>query len=84
MNKEDMLGLRVAANPQQVIPKPKGLGGRRGTIIGFDESAHGWPIVEFDLEGRERKKKRRSLPINFFVELTERNEKAIAAWEASQ
>ena len=84
MIKEDMLGLRVAANPQQVIPKPKGLGGRRGTIIGFDENAHGWPIIEFDLEGRERKKKRRSLPTHFFVPLTEKNESALAEWEKTR
>lgn len=82
MNRGDLIGLRVALNPQQFgAGVSNGLPGRRGTIIGFDDDSHGWPVCELDLVGRERKQKRVTMPLHTFIELTEHNERVLREWE---
>lgn len=85
MEKSDLIGTRVALNPQHFgAGVTNGLPGRRGTVIGFDENAHGWPIIELDIKGRERKPKRVAMPIHILVELNEKNTKALDKWESMQ
>ena len=58
-------GMRVVGDPRH-LPTQKGyFGCRRGVVV----SLTGIGVeVEFDLIGRERKKKRKNLPIDWFVQ----------------
>lgn len=58
------IGKRVAGNPEQLPTAPGYLGFRRGEIKGMLD---GQFVVEFDLVGREKKKKVRALPPCFLV-----------------
>ncbi len=78
-----LIGMRVAVDPR-VVPErpPKGMAGRRGTVDHIDGET-GWPVVTLDPVGRERKHKTFTMPVHSFVPLTEKNERQLAAWEAT-
>jgi hypothetical protein len=75
MDKKDwakaQIGRRVIVDPRQIphyTKYPKHFGGREGVIVGLDGRGTGaWPVVEFDLIGRERKKKKKIMPWSYLL-----------------